>query len=401
MKHPQRLHSLDNLRAVMMWLGIVLHTALNHRVVASSLPWRDPETTQVADLAFIFIHAFRMPVFFILAGFFVAMLVSRRGYGGMLKHRMRRLGLPFLIFWPPIFTGTVVLVMLYVHLMVTGVVGLDSSLMQLNPALPMINTMHMWFIYYLLWFCFCTALAGVFSKHMPEGLKKSVAGGWLILASRWWGFVVLALPLAVAGSFYWAGIVSTSGSFIPQWGEFVHHGLFFVFGWYLYRHQGSLLDLYAKYCWAYAAAGLAFWIVYLGLSGTVQAGPGEISHKQFWLAFIYDCASWLWSFALIGIFVKYLPNQNRFLRYMSESSYWVYLVHTLGTLGFGVLLYNAPFNALAKMGINILATTLVCLATYHVLVRFSPIGVLLSGQRHAFGSKRKLNNGAPSPGDAV
>lgn len=82
----------------MMWLGIVLHTALNHLVVESSLPWHDPKTTKVADLTFIFIHAFRMPVFFILAGFFVAMLVSCRGYGGMLKHRMRRLGLPFLIF---------------------------------------------------------------------------------------------------------------------------------------------------------------------------------------------------------------------------------------------------------------------------------------------------------------
>lgn len=27
---PQRLHALDNLRALMMWLGIVLHVALNH-----------------------------------------------------------------------------------------------------------------------------------------------------------------------------------------------------------------------------------------------------------------------------------------------------------------------------------------------------------------------------------
>ena len=105
MTYPQRLHSLDNLRAVMMWLGIVLHTAVNHLAGESPLPWRDPQTTLVADLTLIFIHTFRVPVFFILAGFFVAMLVQHRGYGGMLMHRMRRLGLPFLMFWPPVLSA--------------------------------------------------------------------------------------------------------------------------------------------------------------------------------------------------------------------------------------------------------------------------------------------------------
>jgi hypothetical protein len=44
----------------------------------------------VADLLVALIHAFRMPVFFIVAGFFAAMLVQRRGRSGLLKHRFRR-----------------------------------------------------------------------------------------------------------------------------------------------------------------------------------------------------------------------------------------------------------------------------------------------------------------------
>ncbi|MRU29811.1 acyltransferase, partial [Xylella fastidiosa subsp. multiplex] len=80
---PQRLHALDNLRALMIWLGIVLHVALNHLTVASPLPWRDPQTSRVTDLLLLFIHGFRMPVFFVLAGFFVALLIERRGAGGM------------------------------------------------------------------------------------------------------------------------------------------------------------------------------------------------------------------------------------------------------------------------------------------------------------------------------
>jgi hypothetical protein len=59
----------------------------------------------------------------------------------------------------------------------------------------------------------------------------------------------------------------------------------------------------------------------------------------------------------------------------------VYLVHMLGTIGFGILLFNAPLGALAKMGLNIAATSLVALASYQLLVRHTPIGRLLNGQR--------------------
>jgi glucans biosynthesis protein C len=109
----RRLHGLDNLRALMMWLGIVLHVSAIHMVNPSPLPWRDTERTLLADFLMGFIHAFRMPVFFILAGYFTAMLLRQRGAAGMLKHRLLRLGLPFAVFWPPIFAASVVLALLF------------------------------------------------------------------------------------------------------------------------------------------------------------------------------------------------------------------------------------------------------------------------------------------------
>lgn len=391
MNHSQRLHALDNLRAIMMWLGIVLHVSVNHleRAVAP-LPWRDRETSQVADLLLVFIHSFRMPVFFILAGFFVAMLVSRRGYDGMMKHRLRRIGLPFVIFWPPVFVGMTVLVMGYVHLMVRGAWGIDPSIMPINPVRPIINTMHMWFIYYLLWFCACTALLGPLGNRLPERLKEGISGFWLRITSNWWGFLVLAAPLAVVGAPYEFGVVTASGSFIPQLNEFVHNGLFYVAGLYVYRHRDGLLELYAKRCWPYAAAGLFFFVLFLTLAELFRIDQTKVAGIRLGLAFIYNCTTWMWSFALIGLFIRYLPEQNRFLRYVSESSYWVYLVHMLGTIGFGVLLYNIPFNAPTKMGINILATTLACVATYHVLVRYTPISTLLNGRRFTFREKNQF-----------
>ncbi|TCS37843.1 dienelactone hydrolase [Paucimonas lemoignei] len=379
MNPTQRFHSLDNLRAVMMWLGIVLHVAVNHMVGKSPLFWRDPETTLAANFMMAFIHTFRMPVFFILAGFFVALLMARRGAAGMMKHRLRRIGLPFLIFWPLIFVTTGFFIKQYLSLMPLDADGQPPQ----PPEDRLVNTMHLWFLYYLLWFCAMAALCNMLGRYAPQRLSNGVAAAWRMLASRWWGFLVLTLPLAVTGSFYWNGIVSPDGSFLPNAAELVHNGLFFTFGLYLYRHQESLLPHYVKHGWRYAGAGLVFFIVAMGVFDAFDKNPHVLPHVQVLLAYLYHCATWLWSFALIGLFMRHLPAQNRALSFVADSSYWVYLVHFPFTVGFGVLLYDAPYSALTKIAINLAATTTACLLTYLLLVRYTPVSALLNGHRHA------------------
>ena len=50
MNETKRYYALDNLRAVLMWLGVVIHVAVNHVQGDSILPWRDSATTPLADL---------------------------------------------------------------------------------------------------------------------------------------------------------------------------------------------------------------------------------------------------------------------------------------------------------------------------------------------------------------
>lgn len=388
---PQRLHALDNLRALMMWLGIVLHVAINHLTVDSPLPWRDPKTSPVANLLLIFIHSFRMPVFFVLAGFFVALLVARRGADGMLKNRGLRLALPFAIFWPPLFVATTVLAMVYIHLTVRGVPGIDTALTPARqPGGSPFNTMHLWFLYQLFW-CSVMAWAGMrLRRFVPARLREVLARGFTGLVERRWGFVALALPLAIAGAFYPSGMVTESGAFLPPFAEWVQSGLFFVVGWYVHGQQDRLLARFAARCKGYAVGGLAFFIATVTLLGAARTGGvHRLPHPEFCIAFVYNATAWLWSLALIGGFVRYLPRQNAVLTYLSQSSYWVYLVHMLGTIGFGILLFNAPLGAVAKMGLNIAATSLVALASYELLVRRTPVGRLLNGQRPENRSTRK------------
>jgi hypothetical protein len=91
-KEAARYHDLDALRAVAMLLGIALHGALSF----VPFPWivQDSEQNSAFRSFLFLVHGFRMPVFFVMSGFFTAMLWRRRGLFSTLKQRFLRVFLP-------------------------------------------------------------------------------------------------------------------------------------------------------------------------------------------------------------------------------------------------------------------------------------------------------------------
>jgi fucose 4-O-acetylase-like acetyltransferase len=377
---PHRQHALDNLRALMMWLGIVLHVAVNHVTGPMVLPWRDSATSPLADLLVLAIHVFRMPVFLILAGYFVALLVERRGAGQMLRHRMRRIALPFVVFWPVIFALTVMLVMLYDHRSERGYFGLSSEIVLTVLHAPPINTLHLWFLYQLTGLALLTFAILKLAPRLPQALRDRIATAFRVLGERPWGFTVLALPLGLIGAQYSIGILIATGSFAPPLNEWLHHGLFYAFGYFLYIHRQSLLARYTRLATRFGWAGALLFFISLALLEELHPETSGFAFRVL-AAWTYNAATWLWSFALIGLALRHLNRRSAALRYMSDSSYWVYLVHMLGTIGFGALLYGAPLPAEGKMLLNIVATTVMGLATYQLFVRNTAVGQLLNGKR--------------------
>ena len=72
-----------------MLLGIVLHAALSF----TSIPWvvQDSQQSESYHVLFACVHGFRMPLFFMLSGFFTAMLWRKRGLESLVKHRFQRI----------------------------------------------------------------------------------------------------------------------------------------------------------------------------------------------------------------------------------------------------------------------------------------------------------------------
>jgi hypothetical protein len=89
----ERYHFLDGLRGGAMLLGLVLHGILSF----AGEPWlaMDVGSEPEVILPIIgWIHGFRMQLFFLVSGFFTAMMWKKRGGTALVKQRLLRIGIP-------------------------------------------------------------------------------------------------------------------------------------------------------------------------------------------------------------------------------------------------------------------------------------------------------------------
>jgi glucans biosynthesis protein C len=351
----------------------------------------------VANLLGAVIHAFRMPVFFVVAGFFVALLVHRRGIGGMLGNRALRIGLPFLLFWPPLFALVVVVCTMQAQPMGHWPLpGFDLLTVPATPSGARLQALHLWFLELLMGLAVLAALAFRVAEALPAAWCDRAALVLGRLAGHRGAFLLLSLPLAVVGRHHPHGILEADGAFLPALAVWVHYGLFFAFGLVLHRGRDWLLPLFRQRMWANAIGGAACLAIALAMAAMAERSPGAVPLGRVWTGLAYGACGWLWCFALIGAFLRFLPRRNPLLAYLAASSYWSYLVHlpVIGVVGLLLRDWAAPF--VAKMLINIAITTFICLLSYEGLVRRTVIGTLLGTPRPETTRERRATTG-PEP----
>lgn len=163
-KTEMRLHHWDFSRALYLMLGIPFHAAV---IYSLSHEWSiaSPDKSQALTYLADFLHSFRMPGFFLLAGLFSMMLVDRQGAWPWLKSRLFRLGLPLLSAILLIVPFQIVVQQL--ALAVKGTVpasevpGLIAA--QLSRfGEPWIS--HLWFLWVLIAYCIGLALLQALSR---------------------------------------------------------------------------------------------------------------------------------------------------------------------------------------------------------------------------------------------
>jgi peptidoglycan/LPS O-acetylase OafA/YrhL len=348
-----RYDGLDAIRAGAMLLGLAYHAT--YAWLPNVGPWYFvADATPVEALVPLtgFLHAFRMQLFFALSGFFSHLVFERRGAADYLVDRSRRLLVPLLVALPV-------------------VLWLDVQLRQWSHALGLMSPeyavgtgfratpLHLWFLIYLWSFC---ALA------------------WAL--PRWsWPFKLveraLSFPpsLLLLAAFTCAGLALHPENkpdlhFWPMPFEAFHFGLFFAFGWWLWPARARLQALKRHAGWL-LAAGLALgFFVFRGalqweLSGQVVAG----------------LVAWLMTLGALGLAFVVPARERPWLRFLVESSYWVYLVHYPVVLALQVLFAQRAWPGLLEYALATALTFGFALLTFVLFVRRTALGPWLGVKR--------------------
>jgi glucans biosynthesis protein C len=399
-----RLHALDAVRAFALLSGIALHAA---QPFIAGLPWVASESPSTVLAAFWYtIHMFRMPLFFLIAGFFGRMMLERRGLAGFIKDRSRRILVPLVVGLP-----IVMLVTGIAYVLGALAAGVDPRTVRgLQPPpspshhgmLASVNLIHLWFLYYLALF-YMAALLLRSASNMLLGANGrfhlAVDASIKFLMRGPWGPVLLAMPIA---AYYfqlkdwsiWGGLPAPM-SLVPNTGALLAYGLFFGFGWLLHRQQESL-SLLSKSWPLYGVVALALWAVCRAIAGsTPHWGPYLKTGELVAYTASYAVGSWCWVFALIGIALRYLSSYSTVRRYLADSSYWVYLMHIPALIFFEGLLHPLAWPADVKYLLSIAGVVPILLLSYHYLVRFTFIGATLNGRR------QRLVGVDPQPANTV
>jgi glucans biosynthesis protein C len=252
-----RHHGFDFVRASMMLLGVVLHTALCFQETPGAWIYQDPNTTPLAGLLVVSIHVFRMPVFFAMAGFFGAMLLARRGFATFASHRFSRIAVPLAIGWFVLFPMLAWAISFAWTNSVSDSVGTAFDKMSWNANFADAGPMHLWFLVDLLWFYAAAVLLRGVGSLLPAlgTFVRSAVNALAIGRLRWFRLTVLVGIAFVAMLAMEKPGIDTTESWRPEWHIMALYGFYFAVGWLAHDVPGLVASL-QRWCWLRLAAGV-------------------------------------------------------------------------------------------------------------------------------------------------
>jgi hypothetical protein len=371
-----RYHGFDALRASMMMLGVYLHAVCAYATMDHIWWYKDARTSVVWDLQCLFIHVFRLPVFYVMCGFFAALLVAKRGQAGFWKNRALRIALPLVIFW------FVLLGLLRPMEYLSRELGRNPEALHrawtyfwhLRFLTPFTAT-HLWFLIVLL----CL-------YPLAPALQYALRGRFGAWVDGWFGrlFTSPAAPVAMGGVTFLtllpmhSGILDTPGG-LPEPRILAAYAVFFVFGWLMFRRRDLLGTLPGR-AWHNLAFALLLALAN-GVTVKVQLDLRPLRSPGWILATAATDAlfCWLMIFALMGLFLRYANQSNERVRWISDSSYWIYLVHPVALLGIQIVLRDLALAPVLKLLITLGPALGILFASYEWMVRGRWLGWLLNG----------------------
>lgn len=316
------IHFMDLLRGVLMALGVLLHSA---QVFNPAKNWliHSNDSSPVAQPIVTAIHVFRMPAFFMVAGFFALLTLKKYGPNKFLRLRTERVLLPLVV------TAVVVNSIQMGLLAQAGWITFqfDRYLIQGEWI------SHLWFLIYL--FLYLTlAYAGAFVvrtrwfQRLPlEWMKHRINA--MPLDAMLIALPLYQLALLAAAKFFpymyaeWLGTLSLF--------DFLYYFQFFVFG-LLLRGHCLFFENFASFSVNKTGAILSVWLLARIFENNSTGVLNTLLHS-------YGAALevWIGCHVVFAVF-KAIGDKPSFIsRFTASVSYTVYLFHHVFVIAFGLL----------------------------------------------------------------
>jgi len=363
-----------------MFIGIALHAAVAYmptRMPDLLWPLYDPRQSWFCDIVFWWVHAFRLPVFFILAGFFSELLFQKRGADSYIRHRLKRLVIPYFV---SLFTiGSLTFVVFFAGWYLTDRVELYNIRIFAYPMPEDIQDhffgpAHLWFLADLI---IMSVTYWRLRAEWPDVSDENPApklplGPPLLMP------VVFAFPTAMI---LWGDVspfVDFHNTFIPDPSRLLYYGIYFVSGVLFYRHRDWFITS-LKFPWTHLLLSIPASVLMLWAVKAVIAD--DLLINKLYVAVTVSLVAWLSVFGWFGVFIHYWKMDSPTVRYLSDSSYWMYLIHLPIVAALQIAMFKLPWPADLKFFLITAITTVIGLVTYHWFVRFNVIGDHLHGPR--------------------
>jgi glucan biosynthesis protein C len=385
---PNRYYAFDHIKTTMMIGVVVAHSAVTYMVINPGKVWpaKDPHTTSIfLDVLVGYLACITMPVFFVVSGFLTGMLAEKYGVKQMMKNRLSRILYPLLtsiLTVVPITAGA----FYYFNFTISNVKSpFLSAITQLYHdgfGLSHFQFMHLWFLYCLVLFCLVGGIIVTFVKKNAPSTASITGRTFSFIYNLKAAPLLFSIPTFILLCLRSRSIIETPVTFLTDFTVLASHAVFFFFGWLLF---------YEKNIFRFKNGDLFFCILgfcFFAAKIIVYVRWGEAGITGYVLAAINALFVWFLVFAHIGLYLRYFDKYSRIGRYLSDASYWIYLVHLPIVLVLQASLIHSSLGAYSKFFLVVIITFAITITSYNYLVRDTFIGSFLNGRRY----KRGLPN---------
>ena len=355
-----RLVFIDNLRAAVILLVIVLHASITYMLYAP--PWwyvLDPDQGLGFTVVVLLVDVPLMPILFFVAGFFALPSLRRRGTGGFVRDKVVRIGITWVV-------GVVVLAPLATYMTYVSR-GIDRGYLDFWTTDfwgPMFQQSVYWFLGVLLALFVLLAWAWEASPRLAAwSPAPSRPGPWFFPAfiALTAGGAILLSP--VAGLDDW---VPFGWLFVTQPARLGFYAGYFVLGIVAERRGWLTATGYRPDVATWAAGAVLTGVLYL--ADRLVGNPTTVLERAVAaVLFAAFCLAAL--MAGLAAFGRWGTWTGRAWRALAANSFGIYYVHPLILYPLAWVLVGVPVPALVKASILVVVTAAGSLAVSALVLR--------------------------------